>query len=103
MPKLFTPTKAADPVIDRIQADLKEAINGSAKNLLLGGRLTDTVAITTSFQNIPHKLGRKPLGWFVVSPDADTRVWEDTVNNPNPKLYIRVVGSAVANLKFWVF
>lgn len=66
--------------------------------------LTNRIPLTTSFQDIPHNLGRKPLGWIAVAPDADARIWEDTaVNNPDPTKFIRVRASATVNCSFWVF
>ncbi len=102
--KEFSPTHNSDSTVNRMASEIKTILNSVARVLLNDGRLTDSVALTTSFQDVPHKLGRKPAGWFVVSPDADVRVWEDAAgNNPDQTKFIRVKGSAAANLKFWVF
>ena len=72
------------------------------------------LALTTSFQNIPHGLGRVPFGWVLVSPGADVRVWEDQAVataallaandcNPDPTFYLRLKASAAVTCRILVF
>ena len=98
----FTARKVEDKDLDLIQEDLERTINPALKKAILDGFLTDSVALTTSFQNIAHKLGKKFTGWIVVSPDADARIWQDSTN-PDSALFIRVRASAAVNCRFWVF
>lgn len=104
MPKLLELIRTEDPALRRFQDAVLAAVNPAIANQLLDGRLTDVVALTTSFQNLSHKLGREPIGWIIVAPDADARVWQDAAaNNPDASLYLRARASAAVNVRFWVF
>lgn len=131
MIKPFTPYSASESgnqLLYNLQLRIKTTIDQILSRLILDGRfpevyvrtaagarsvstesspdaeMTSLIPVTTSFQNIPHGLGRKPEGWIVVSPDADTRIWEDSAaNNPDATKYIRVRASAAVNCRFWVF
>lgn len=104
MPRLIEQVKTEDPALRRFQDVVVAAVNPALANPLIDGRLTDVVALTTSFQNLNHLLGRAPLGWIVVAPDADARVWQDAAaSNPDVTKYLRVKASAAVNVRFWVF
>ena len=102
--KPFSKSHTQVPDLGRIQEDLEKAINPIIHKEIVDGVLTDVVALTTAFQNVPHKLGERFVGWIVLQPDADARVWQDLPsNNPNSSKFIRVRASAAVNCKFWVF
>lgn len=102
--KPFTSRKTNVPDLGQVQENLENVINPIIKKEIVDGALTDVAALTTSFQNVAHKLGKKFTGWIVVAPDADARVWQDLPsNNPDATKFIRVRGSAAVNCRFWVF
>lgn len=67
------------------------------------------LTLTTSYQNIPHKLGRAPLGWVLVSPNAAATVMEDPltpapgVGNPDVEKFLRLKASATVTCRILVF
>jgi hypothetical protein len=58
---------AIDPVaLQRSLAQLRAATNQAAGNVVANGNRLEEVAFTNGgLVRVPHKLGRKPLGWFV--------------------------------------
>jgi len=93
-----------DSDLYRVQDVLTEVLLPITNSPIIDGVLTDSQSVTTSFQNLAHGLGRLPVGWVVVAPNADARVWEDSAaNNPDPTKFIRVKASAAVTCKFWVF
>lgn len=102
---LFSPVHTGDQRLDNMQAQLRTAIRGIGLKEILDGVLTETQALTTSYQDIAHGLGRAPQGWIAVSPDAAATIFQDPTvsNNPDPTHFIRIRGSAAVNCKFWVF
>lgn len=102
---LFSPVHTGDQRLDNMQAQLKSTVRDIGLRDILDGKLTAMIALTTSYQNIAHGLGRAPKGWIAVSPDAAATIFQDPLasNNPDPTKFIRVKGSAAVNCKFWVF
>lgn len=102
---LISRVQTGNDELRRVQDQTIAAVNPILSKEILNGLLTDTTALTTSYQNIPHKLGRSPVGWLVISPDALATVCQDpaAANNPDASKYLRVKASAAVNCKFWVF
>ncbi len=101
---IFTRVKTEDPELFKVQDQLIRAFDQVYECPILNGVLVDSTVLTTSFQNVNHKLGRAPRGWFVVSPNASATVWQDTAaNNPDASKYLRVKSSATVTVKIWVF
>jgi hypothetical protein len=69
-------------------------LNGQFLN---NGEIT---ALTTSFQNFEHRLGRKAQGYIVMYQDASSSVFAENLGDEN---FIRLRGSANVNAKIWVF
>lgn len=99
----FRPLRTSDAELLAIQKSLQEALDPLSSNQFLDSILLDEVALTTSFQNIPHKLGRKYVGWVVVGKDADARVWNDTAANTEAESFVRLRASASVNVRLYVF
>lgn len=58
-----------------------------------------TATLTTSAQNISHKLGRKPRGWFVISINANSNVYSTASDDR----FLSLTASATCTVKLWVF
>lgn len=100
----FAPVIVKDKELGRVQDVLSEVLLPVTASQIVDGILTSSQSVTTSFQNLPHGLGRAPVGWVVVAPNADARVWEDAASsNPDVTKFLRVKASAAVTCKFWVF
>ncbi len=115
----FKKITVKDEDLNRVQDAVSTVIDAILSIPFLDGRLVETmldankhevpIVITSTPQNIPHKLGRAYRGWVTTSRNADIRIWEDPVVsgvNPNvdPTKFIRLVGAGTdATVKLWVF
>ena len=66
------------------------------------------IKLSTSFVNVPHRLGRAVRGWIVIDQTTASRVFRDPLpssaaTNPDPTLFLRLQSSATTTVKLWVF
>ncbi len=118
--KTIEKTQTNDQSTNRVQDKLLTVINPVLRNQLLDSVIIDSevssagvksllVSLTnTSFKNIPHKLARAYIGWFVISTNAAAVVWEDpnppsSSANPDVKKFLRLKASAAVKVKLLVF
>tara|TARA_R110002126_G_scaffold172712_6_gene321516 strand:- start:2544 stop:2852 length:309 start_codon:yes stop_codon:yes gene_type:complete len=67
----------------------------------LDGNLVEGVALTTSALEVPHGLGRTPLGYFIVKASAGVTVFD--TDSTTPSVTIKLTGSATSTVSLWVF
>lgn len=93
-------TQTAD--LNKVQENVEQALSPIIACPLVAGLLLKNISLLTGQDNIvPHKLARRPQGWFVVSPKQDARVWQVTADLPASNLNLR--SSANVTLDLWVF
>ena len=71
-------------------------------NLLVNGQLLTNQMLATGSNAVNHKLGRKPNGWFIVSPEAAGSVYQASYQ-PNPTLILTLTSTADIPCSIWVF
>ena len=69
---------------------------------LLSGNLLENLSLTTSTQQINHKLDRAWRGFFVVKSTADIRVFSPA-QSTDPKVKIPLQASSAGTVSVWVF
>ena len=89
--------KAAQRLIDKLVV----AVLSILKVPVINGKVLESLAITTSATNYPHGLGRLPKGWMLVSPQANTVVYEDRTLRSDTMINLR--GSSNGTVDVWVF
>lgn len=94
----FSPLRSSDELLNRVQDNIGRVINPLIDNPLLDGVLLD-FNITTTATKYPHGLGRKPMGWFLVAPQADARVWQTASDSTT----LTLTASAAVTCSLWVF
>ena len=52
---------------------------------------------------IKHKLGRKPIGWFITRKRQDARIWDLQDTNPQPKTSLSIACSHACQIDIWIF
>lgn len=93
-------TQLAD--LNKVQENIQAAVDPIIMCPLVNGVLLVNIRVLTGQANmVPHKLGRRPRGWFVVSPKQDVRVWEEFSELPSSMLKLQ--SSANATINLWVF
>jgi hypothetical protein len=90
------------------QPELQAVINSVAEfvrplelNPILDGRIIEGVVIGTSATDIPHKLGRKWVGWFVVSRTSGVVPYETTQTNETTLLTL--IAASQTTVDIYVF
>jgi hypothetical protein len=91
--------QSADPATNQSQGGTSKAIQQLSQNPLNGGSLLTAISLKSGSNNVPHKLGRAPQGWFIVSPKAAVTVNETSTNTTNLVLN----ASASATVSIFVF
>jgi hypothetical protein len=89
--RIFTPLRW--PLTD---SNIKTVIRELQVDLLKYISIEATVNGATE---IEHKLGRVPLGWFVIDKDADTNIWKVSADTQK----ITLTSSVSVNIKLLLF
>lgn len=87
--------------VERMQDSIERVISPLINVPISNGILVDTVALTTSPSRVEHKLGRKPLGYFVIKRDASAIVFD--LPEIREDLFLNLQASANVNVSLWVF
>lgn len=86
----------------KMQTIWAQALNPVIANLLLQGQLLSNQELITGTNAVNHKLGRNPVGWFLVSPQGPSVVYQEAYQ-PNPTLFLTLNSSADMTTGIWVF
>lgn len=79
-----------------------QQINPVLANLLIQGNFIKNQALIDGTTVINHGLGRAPLGWFLVAPQAAATVYQ-AASQPNPTLQLSLTSNAAVTTGIWVF
>ena len=66
----FTTIKTSDPILDRVQDNIKVAFDPIVRHPLMEGVHKKGVAVGTASVEVNHGLGRKPQGFIVTLQDG---------------------------------
>ena len=94
-----------------LQDNIEQSVNPVIDAQIVNGVYLKEIDLTHSVDNlIEHKLGREPLGWFVVRKFAAIDIYESLTdsngNNYNRKKFInfQIPGTtSMSNVYFWIF
>ena len=94
-----------------LQDNIEQSVNPILNAQIINGIYLKEIDLTASVDNlIEHKLGREPLGWFVVRKFAAIDIYESLTdsdgNNYNRKKFInfQIPGTtSMSNVYFWIF
>lgn len=104
MYKRFKKIEIDDEVLSRMQDNVDAAIAQLSVTEVLQGRLVKSISLlSASTVKISHKLGRAPIGWFIVRQRANAVVWDLQDTNSNPNLTLNLNCSADCTIDIWVF
>lgn len=85
---------------NQIQANVEEAFNQINTKAIVDGVLLKDIILTTGIINkISHKLGRKPLGYIIVRRNANSTIYDNSVDNKT----INLNCTANVTVSIWVF
>jgi hypothetical protein len=92
----------SDPEVNQLQINIKTVLAPVIGNPVVGGLVVGPVALTVGLNNISHGLGQTLQGWWVVSPQGVTNVYQVT-GVANPAQILTVNSSAAVTVSFYVF
>lgn len=96
-----TKIQVRDTELKRVQDNITRAIDAITRAPIIDGRLVPQVAVTGSFANYAHGLGRKPLGYIVVSANGIHSIFED--QTARTSLFLNLRSSYPVTVDLWVF
>ena len=82
-----------------IQINLKQYFQQFTDLTFLKGRAVNDIEVTTSTVVVDHKLGRQPIGWFIVDKSASGDVWRTAWNDKT----ITLDSSATTTINIWIY
>lgn len=102
MPKLQR-IQTGDRVLNMIQDNVSNILDPYSSKEILQGQLLQNVSLSSGTNNIPHKLERALIGWFIVRQRAAGTVYDTQDTNSVPNLFLRLIASADMSVDIYVF
>jgi hypothetical protein len=103
-PKLLLKLQSEDPVVNKLQDQLKLAVNPVLLNPLISGHLLEDVELTANAQTIvQHKLGRTLKGWMICRQDELAGIYDMQADNATPDKTLSLVSTTDVTVSLWVF
>jgi len=93
-----------DKAVSQLQQNVIDAFNNqSVRNPILDGVLLKNVVLSSAATNkVSHTLGRTPVGYFIISKNANANVYDSTTPDlPTLFLYLNTTANVTVNI--WVF
>ena len=101
------PVKYADKIAQdtvNLQDNIVSAIDSITATPFLGGVMLDGIVLYAGKLNeISHKLGKVPGGWFLLDKNAQADVWRDPPTNNNASIKLNLRTSADVTVRIWVY
>lgn len=102
--KAFKKIDAKDREVKQVQENVEQFAKYVLNFTPLDGVLVKDICLEAGVSNeIKHKLGRKPLGWFIVRKRADSRIWDLQDTNPQPTTSLSIACSHAVQVDIWIF
>lgn len=101
MIKVFKKISQQIPELQQVINNIADFTKPLENNPLLDGRILQDVVIGTSDTNIPHKLERPWVGWFVISRTSAVVPYEGTQINTSS--FITLVAASSVTVDIYVF
>ena len=90
--------------LSRFQDGVEEVLLDIQKTPTLDGHLLTGITLLTGIANeIAHRLGRRPRGWYIVRKRADSSIWDAQDANLLPDRTLTLYASAEVTVDIWVF
>lgn len=93
----------SDEKINRIQQNIIPPLNDLMKAPFLTGNLLERVSLNLGNNDIPHKLGREYLGYFVLLSNSSAAIYDNPTLSTDLTKFLRLNSSASAVVTLWVF
>lgn len=101
MIKAFKKIAQMQPELQAIVNTIAEFVRPLEQNPTLDFRILEGVVIGTTATDIPHKLGRKWVGWYVVSRTNGVVPYETT--QTNEATFLTLIAASQTTVDIYVF
>ncbi len=82
MAKPYRRVQSEDRVVNQIQDNIQDVFNDLTKTQILNNLIIKDIPLTSGVLNVVnHKLGRNPLGYFIIKKNANSVIWDEQSNN----------------------
>jgi hypothetical protein len=93
--------KSDIPALDMYQTRIKSILDPVLSKEIIQGQLLSGLTVVSGINVINHKLGRNPIGWFIVDATASVTAYRSgNINSTNITLTFSAGASSVS---LWVF
>lgn len=99
--KAFKKIAQQQPELQAIVNAIAEFVRPLEQNPLLSGRVLEAVTVGTADTNIPHKLGRKWVGWIIIGRTSSVVPYEGTQDDTG--LFLTLVAASETIVDIYVF
>jgi len=104
MLRSYKKIKVSDKNITQVQENVEQVLVPVLACPIIDGVLIKDICLSPATSNeVMHRLGRKPLGWFIVRKRADSRIWDLQDTNPEPSRTLSITCSHAVTIDIWVF
>lgn len=102
--KSFSKIQSDDEVLNRVQDNVAQTFQPIIQQPILGGNILPGISLLTGVDNnVPHKLGRKLIGYMVVRKNSNSTVWDSQGFNLSQNSTLILNCSANTTVDLWVF
>lgn len=90
-------------ILGRLQDSIEEVIKDIQKDPSIDGHILENVLIEATGTDVPHKLGRRLQGWYIVRQRASATIWDNQDSNTQATKYLALQASADVYVDIKVF
>lgn len=98
----YAPINTSNADLTQVQTSIKQSFDTLTNKRILDGVLRTSITIGTSATPISHGLGRKPVGYIIVSSSV-AATFIDNINTTATTSTFSVTASAQTVANIWVF
>lgn len=92
-----------DDATNRFMDQVIKAVNSLVSDPQANKSYLSGVVVVSGQNVIPHGLGRKLLGYYIVSSNANVTFYDNQATNSTPELNLLLVASGTATINLVVF
>ena len=97
-------TISSDLEINRLWSYVLNLAKKLSNSIIIDGVIQrDLVIASGSDVKVNHGLDREPIGWFIVSKNANSNLYESSTSNSFRNRYLLLRSSATVTVSIWFF
>jgi hypothetical protein len=99
----FVTLNLGDVNTNRIQLNIEKVLNPVLVNPILDYNIVNSVRLIAGDNLVDHKLGRKPLGWYLVRKRGPAEIYDKQDSNPSANLNYLLNSDAIVDVDIYFF